>query len=343
MENKASAVITLHELGKKPCEILKELKGLKVNRMFIFRNIKRFVESGSTQKRYGGGRKPTATRPENIRKVRDRLRRNPRRSARKMAEDIGISKSSMGRILKLKLKTKPFKIQKVQELNDKQKKIRLERSKELKRRCAAGELPNIVFSDEKIFTVEQFVNKQNDRIWTRNKRSINPDHFRSTRRQGAASVMVWAAITETGRTPLVFVPEGVKINAQTYQELILEGCLKPWAESHFGNTPWVFQQDSAPAHKAKATQNWLVANIPKFISTLEWPPYSPDINPMDFSIWSILENKVCSTRQPTLESLKRHLQREWEQIPQETLRAACINFQKRLSLLIRERGGLIEN
>lgn len=140
---------------------------------------------------------------------------------------------------------------------------------------------------------------------------INADHFWSIRRQGAAFVLVWAAITETGRSPFLFVPEGVKINAQVYRELILEGCLKPSAESYFWNTPRVFQQRSASSRKARATQNWLVVDVPKFIGTLKRPSYSPLINPMDFSIWYILERKVCSTSQPTLESLKRHLQYEW--------------------------------
>ena len=41
-----------------------------------------------------------------------------------------------------------------------------------------------------------------------------------------------------------------------------------------------------------------------------WPSNSPDLNPMDYSIWSILERKVCSTRYNSLESLKEALVKE---------------------------------
>lgn len=30
-----------------------------------------------------------------------------------------------------------------------------------------------------------------------------------------------------GGTSLIFFPPNIKINAQTYQELVLEGCMKP--------------------------------------------------------------------------------------------------------------------
>ena len=54
---------------------------------------------------------------------------------------------------------KPLKFQKVQELIDGQKKVRLERVKELLRFHESGQLPNLVFCNVKPFQIEQFVNK----------------------------------------------------------------------------------------------------------------------------------------------------------------------------------------
>ena len=237
----------------------------------------------------------------------------------------------------------PYKIQKVQELGDAQKKVRLERCKMLKGRCVGSWYERIIFTDEKIFTVEQVINKQNDRLWAQARSSSNSSQFQVSRSQGAQSVMVWAGITANGRTPLVFVEQGVKINAQIYKETILEDCLKPWAQNHFGRRHWVLQQDSAPAHKANLTQNWLKDNIPEFISASEWPPYSPDLNPMDFCIWGMLESKVCSTRHHSLDSLKRQLEQEWQKLPQHVLRTSVDAFKKRLDLIVRAKGGHIEN
>lgn len=44
------------------------------------------------------------------------------------------------------------------------------------------------------------------------------------------SVMVWTGISGLENTKLVFIPKDVKINIKTYQELILEGAIIPWAQ-----------------------------------------------------------------------------------------------------------------
>ena len=130
--------------------------------------------------------------------------------------------------------------------------------------------------------------------------------------------MVWAGVTASGRTQLAFIPEGVKVNQLVYRENILEKVLKPWAESHFGNVSWTFQQDPASAHKAKATQKWCRTNFPDLISSEEWPPCSPDLNPLDFSIWSQLEERVNATSLRSVDDLKRILLREWEKFRRST-------------------------
>ena len=158
---------------------------------------------------------------------------------------------------------------------------RLARARILLSLLEAGTLPNLVFSDEKKFDVKHPVKPQNDRVWSRDG-EIGPQKV--TRAQGAASVMVWAAVTESGRSPLVFVEQSVKLNQENYRNDILIGSLLPWEKEHFEKRPWKFQQDSAPSHGAKKTQEWLSANVPNFISKEEWYPSSPDLNLLDFGI-----------------------------------------------------------
>ncbi len=163
-------------------------------------------------------------------------------------------------------------------------KVRLERAKALVHLAANHGWERMVFSDEKIFTVEQHLNSQNDRIWSSDISSSISAGRRVTRSQKPASLMVWAAVSANGKTPLFFVDSSVKVNKEVYREQILEGILLPWFKRQFGNQQWVFQQDSAPAHKAKSTQAWCAENLPAFISAQQWPPYSPDLNPMDYSV-----------------------------------------------------------
>ena len=56
-----------------------------------------------------------------------------------------------------------------------------------------------------------------------------------------------------------------------------------------------------------------------FISKDEWPPSSPDLNSMDYSVWSNLETRVCAKPYKSLKSLKTSLMKEWVNLPQEDL------------------------
>ena len=150
--------------------------------------------------------------------------------------------------------------------------------------------------------------------------------------------MVWAAITEDGRSPPFFVEKGMKMNAQNYTSDVLEGCLHPWASLHFKNRPWTFQQDSAPSHAANLTQEWLRVHVPALIAKDEWPPASPDLNPLDFCVWSILSNKVSTIRHSSVESLKVSLLKAWEEISQDNLRTCCTSFRDRLNCVINAKG-----
>jgi len=69
-----------------------------------------------------------------------------------------------------------------------------------------------------------------------------------------------------------------------------------------------------------------------------WSPASSDLNPKDFSVWSILKVKVSC-----VDVLKTSLLREWNKIPQETLCASVGNFSKKIKLQIKKKGHHIEN
>ena len=127
----------------------------------------------------------------------------------------------MRRLIRNDLGMKAYKIQKHQLLTTQTKQKRLLRSKAMLLRFTGGLHKQIVFSDEKLFTVEQSLNKQNDRLLALSKDALPQDTFRVFRTQKPMSVMVWAGVTSTGRTPLVFVPQRVKINQSAYRAPLL--------------------------------------------------------------------------------------------------------------------------
>ena len=142
---------------------------------------------------------------------------------------------------------------------------------------------------------------------------------------------------------LHFCELGVKTKAKNYQEDILEQVVKPLNDSLFNGEQWSFQQDSATSHKAKKTQRWLTANVPDFISTDAWPSASPDLNPLDYAIWSKLEAKVCCKPHTSVDALKRSLLRERDALSMDTMRKSIEEWRPRLEACIRAKGGYFED
>ena len=202
---------------------------------------------------------------------------------RKIARETGIKRESERHMAKRELNLMPYKLQKVKLLTDENKRVRLQRCRQLMRHAAAQRWEHILFTDEKLFfIVEQAHNHQNDKSWSAEAPGTSAivEH-----RQNPQSVMVWGGICASSKTPLVFVDQGVKINQEAYRRDILETVVLPGAQQHFGDVNCTFQQDSAPGHKAKTTQYWCRTHYPDFIASSEWPPYTPDLNPMDYSVW----------------------------------------------------------
>lgn len=106
--------------------------------------------------------------------------------------------------------------------------------------------------------------------------------------------------------------------------------------------PYLFQQDSAPAHKAKKTQAWLLENVPHHWSPDLWPPSSPDCNPMDYFVWGVVERKVNKALHSTVRSLKTSITEVMTNLNKDSLVSACAAFWNRLEKVIEAEGCHIE-
>ena len=65
-----------------------------------------------------------------------------------------------------------------------------------------------------------------------------------------------------------------------------------------------------------------------------WPPSSPDLNPFDYSIWGVLENKTNVTSRPNTRSLKIVFEEELNKMSEEFILKACKLFQRRVDTII---------
>lgn len=280
IENRV-VVIGLHKCKMQKGEIFRTLQPLGITRCFVYRTIKLFEDTGGVRDRQRSGRPRTVRTPEAIKAVQARIRRKPLRKQKILSREMQISQKSMSRIIKQDLGLSAYKRHTGHLLTAALKEKRKQKSKALYRRYAKNAHRQVLFSDEKIFTVEESFNRQNDRVYASSSKKASEIIPRVERGHHPASVMVWWGVSYDGVTSLHFCEKGVKTSAKVYQTTVLENVVKPLSQTMFANKHWTFQQDSAPAHKAKTTQEWLKNNLPKFISPNDWPTGSPDLNPLD--------------------------------------------------------------
>ena len=200
-----------------------------------------------------------------------------------------------------------------------------------------------MFTDEKIFTVAAPRNSQNDRLYClqgSRKKDILPERLLRTRPTFSQSLMVSVGISVLGRTSLHFVEPGVKVNGEYYRNVLLAEKLLPDMRdlSEF----FIFQQDGAPAHRARQTVELLNRITPAFIPPPLWPPNSPDLSPVDYKIWSAMEERVYATRLRDVEDLRRRLLSAWNDLDQSVIDTAVMQWRARLRACVAARGGQFE-
>ena len=95
--NKREAIIHLHCAGRTNSEITKTLK---VEKSTVYHVVNRFKELCTSEDHPRSGRPRTARTKKVIKAVREKVRRNSKRSARQMAKDMNVSVTSMRTIVK---------------------------------------------------------------------------------------------------------------------------------------------------------------------------------------------------------------------------------------------------
>ena len=130
--------------------------------------------------------------------------------------------------------------------------------------------------------------------------------------------MVSVAVSALGRTSIHFVDPGVKVNGKYYREVLLTRDLLPDIRPY--SEYFVFQQDGAPAHRARETVELLKEVTPDFIPPSLWPSSSPDLNPVDYAIWGIMQERVYNKGKiANVEELRQRIVDEWERLYQRII------------------------
>lgn len=337
------------EKGWRGARIVKEFPGKNWKRVAVNRIIKKLEATGSTERKPGSGRPVTACTAENLEYVEENIcsqEDNPgtHRSQRQIASDLDVSRSSVRKMTKT-LNLKSYKRVRVSRRDKTVQQKRKTRCKRLDDKFLKTDVERIVFTDEKDFTVEVARNRQNDRVYGKEKKDISVDRLYHETSRFSRKIMVSAGVSWRGKTRIHFIDtRKTKVNSDNYIKLLDEGLL-PDCRRLYPNDDYIFQQDGATSHTSRKTQQHLEGRVPNFIKKDEWPPQSPDCNPMDYSIWNSLSEKVYRGQMDvfTEGELKAKIRESWEEITLEEIQNSIQAWKKRLRVITREGGGPIDH
>ena len=145
------------------------------------------------------------------------------------------------------------------------------------------------------------------------------------------SVMVWAAFSGAlGRSDLIVMERDLKApkggySAESYLKVLEEQIPRIWEPG------LIFMQDNAPIHKASIITKFLEENG---VKVLKWPPYSPDLNPIEH-LWFLLKEMVYKVNpdirkltgdKEIKEALGKALKEAWELIPEKKFKVLWMKY-----------------
>ena len=240
MEEKRIEISALLRPSHKKWDIAKILN---VSRISVHRVASRLRDGETLKDRPRTGR-PRVVKTETIRKA---FENDSTLKITRLAKKKKISVSTVRRAVKVE-KGKSLKCVKKPLLTAAMKQKHLQRGNRL-----LNDLKNhwnliVIFSNEKTFTVDPVVNKQNDRISELRKESTT---------KHPASVMMLGVVASNGeKMPPVLFPRSYRLNADAYKNVLVTKIL-PRVRKITRNANYVFQQDDAPAYIAKIVQEWL--------------------------------------------------------------------------------------
>lgn len=268
----------------------------------------------------------------------------PKASLQEAAENVGVHKSTVRKVLK----THKYKCYRegrlVQALLPGDTDRRLTFCRWFVARSIGNHsFPNlIIWTDECNFSNNGMYNRKNNHYWSR----TNPVRTTETHNQVRFSFNCWCAILHN-KIFAIKIYHGT-LNSEKYQEIlnvVVDKVDDSISLSNLNNV--IYQQDGAPAHNSTASKQFLDEHFPgHWMGTygpIKWPPRSPDMTPMDFFVWGHLKGRVYESRYNTVQELKDAVLYHLNNIHHISLAKATRGVLKRARICIQQEGGHIEH
>lgn len=190
----------------------------------------------------------------------------------------------------------------------------------------------VIFSDEKTFYGKGFCGQ----TWVRRPKgeALNPD-FTVHKQAHPVKVGMWACFSAAGPGYSTVFSDNMDA---VLMRNTLDTNLLPTAQ-HFGflgppPVQWYLLHDNDKKFKSIKVTEWLHN---KGVTALDFPPYSPDLNPIE-NLWAIVAREVEKWSAETVEELGDVIVEEWENVDVNVCRSLAHSMPERCKVVIEAKG-----
>ncbi|GFT24730.1 transposable element Tc3 transposase [Trichonephila clavipes] len=169
-------------------------------------------------------------------------------------------------------------------------------------------------------------------IWRAPGTRYHQENTIERHRYGGAGWLVWGGIILGSRTDLHV--QSVTMTGHIYRDVILEQHLRLFRGAM--GAEFLFMDDNARPPRANIVDECLQSED---ITRMDWPAYSPDVNPIEH-VWDMLGRQIAARQPPPtcLPELRRALLDEWCNIPQDQIDNLILSIPRRCKACIASSG-----
>jgi transposase len=320
-EYKRYEIAVMHKQGYSKVEIMRQLK---IGRHAVDRWIDRVDKTGKASRKHGSGRQKKERDKENIIINRELSKNNISiRDLQAILIENNIT-YSLGSVYKLVCDLGftydvPSKEPLLTEAN---KKTRLDWA--LKHQNYDFDM--VIFSDETHIEIVDYDRKR----WI--KTGIN-DIIQTVKYP--YKVSIWGCIFKGGGSSICIFTEVMDSNK--YIEILDSHFTWIYSELENYGSKMTFQQDNDPRHTSRTTKEYLNNNR---IRVLDWPSYSPDLNPIE-NLWNIIKSKVFKYKYDNAIQFRKAILDVWYSIESSVIDSLIDSMPERVQKVIDNKGGHI--